>query len=69
MAASIVLPVLTVAVGVTVGFGVAQQNLAADLAREPAAAADLAVDAMNAWEIDAPAPVRELLEFLAARNG
>ncbi len=69
LAASILLPVLTVAVGATLGVGAAQQNLAADLAREPAAAADLAVDALDAWEIDAPGPVRELLEYVAAGNG
>ena len=69
LAASILLPVLTVAVGATLGIGAAQQNLTADLAQEPAAAADLAVDALDAWEIDAPWPVRELLEHVAAGNG
>lgn len=69
LTASIALPVLTVAVGATLGVGAAQQNLAADLGREPAAAADLAVDALDAWEIDTPRPVRELLEYVAAGNG
>ncbi len=69
VAASIGLPILTVTLGVMFGVGVAQENLTADLRQEPAAAAELAVGAIDHWQIDAPAPVRVLLEYLADRNG
>jgi hypothetical protein len=64
LAVSILLPAITTTAGVLLGIDVAKQNLAADM-RAGISAANYAVDAADAWDLDVPEPVRDLLRNVA----